>query len=62
MLEQTVATKPEAPTARMSSDSVALRRPLIGTKGPSPNSEQQPHTVIPPTPNLTVGTMHSGRG
>lgn len=61
MLEQTVATKPEAPTARMSSDSAALRRPLIGTKGLSPNSEQ-PHTVIPPTPNLTVGTMHSGRG
>lgn len=43
MLEQTVATKLEAPTDRMSSDSVALRRPLIGTKGPSPTLLSLPH-------------------
>ena len=40
---------------------LALRFPFTGTKGPSPNYEKQPQTIIPPPPNFTVGTMHSGR-
>uniref|UniRef100_A0A4W5PBT2 HIVEP zinc finger 2b n=1 Tax=Hucho hucho TaxID=62062 RepID=A0A4W5PBT2_9TELE len=34
--------------------------PFTGTKGPSPNHEKQPQTIIPPPPNFTVGTMHWG--
>jgi hypothetical protein len=37
---------------------VALRFPFNGSKGP--NHEKQPHTIIPPPPNFTVGTMHWG--
>ena len=35
--------------------------PFTGTKGPSPNHEKQPQTIISPPPNFTVGSMHSGR-
>ena len=35
----------------------AFRVPLTGTKGPSPAPEEQPHTIIPPPPNFTLGTM-----
>jgi hypothetical protein len=35
----------------MSLYAVALRFPFIGTKGPSPNHEKQPQTIIPPPPN-----------
>ena len=38
---------------------VALRFPFTRTKGPSTNHEKQPQTISPPTPNITVGTMHS---
>jgi len=42
--------------------SEALRVPFTGIKGPSPTSpsEKQPHTIIPPPPNFTLGTMKSG--
>ena len=40
---------------------VALTFPFTGTKGPNPNREKQPQTIIPPPPNFTAGTMHSGR-
>ncbi|CAI9619175.1 unnamed protein product, partial [Staurois parvus] len=38
-----------------------LRVPFTGTKGPSPTPEKQPHTIIPPPPNFTLGTMQSGK-
>jgi len=37
----------------------AFRAPFTGTKGPSPAPEKQPHTIIPPPPNFTLGTMQS---
>uniref|UniRef100_A0AAR2JQE6 Uncharacterized protein n=1 Tax=Pygocentrus nattereri TaxID=42514 RepID=A0AAR2JQE6_PYGNA len=37
----------------------ALRVPFTGTKGLSPTPEKQPHIIIPPTPNFTLGTMQS---
>jgi hypothetical protein len=40
---------------------VALRFPFTGTKGPSPNHEKQPQTIIYPLSNFTVGTMHWGK-
>ena len=39
----------------------ALRFPFTGTKGPSPNHEKEPQTIIPPPPNFTAGTMHWGQ-
>ena len=48
-------------SSRISLYTVALRFPFTATKGPSLNHEQQPRTIIPPPPNFTVGTMHSGR-
>ena len=33
----------------------------LGTKGPSPGPEKQPHTIIPPPPNFTLGTMQSDK-
>uniref|UniRef100_A0A673YTC4 mitogen-activated protein kinase kinase n=1 Tax=Salmo trutta TaxID=8032 RepID=A0A673YTC4_SALTR len=39
---------------------VVLRFPFTGPKGPSPNHEKQPHTIIPSPANFTVGNMHSG--
>ncbi|XP_051526065.1 uncharacterized protein LOC127424703 [Myxocyprinus asiaticus] len=39
----------------------AFRVPFTGTKGPSPAPEKQPHTIIPPPPNLTDGTMQSDK-
>ena len=47
--------------SKMSWYAEALRLPFTGDKGPSPNPEKQPHTIIPPPPNFTVGTMQSGR-
>ena len=47
-------------SSRMLLCAVALIFPFTGTKGPSPNHEKQPQTIIPPPPNFTVGTMHSG--
>jgi len=41
--------------------SEALRIPFTGTKDPSPTPEKQPHTIIPPPPNFTLGTMQSGK-
>uniref|UniRef100_A0AAR2ITW4 non-specific serine/threonine protein kinase n=1 Tax=Pygocentrus nattereri TaxID=42514 RepID=A0AAR2ITW4_PYGNA len=35
--------------------------PFTGTKGPSPTPEKQPHTIIPPPPNSTLGTMQSDK-
>jgi hypothetical protein len=32
---------------------------FTGTKGPSPNHEEQPQAII--RPNFTIGTMHSDR-
>ena len=40
----------------------AFRLPFIGTKGPSPAPEKTtPHTIIPPPPNFTLGTMQSDK-
>ena len=39
----------------------AFRVPFTGTKGPSPAPEKQPHTIIPPPPNFTLGTMQSDK-
>ena len=39
----------------------SFRVPLTGTKGPSPAPEQQPHTIIPPSPKFTFGTMQSDK-
>jgi hypothetical protein len=47
-------------SSRMSLFAVALTFPFTGTKGPSPNHEKQPQTIIPPPPNFTIGTMHWG--
>ncbi|KAI4904612.1 hypothetical protein NFI96_005737, partial [Prochilodus magdalenae] len=38
----------------------ALRVPFTGTKGPSLTPEPQPHTITPPPPNFTPGTVQSG--
>ena len=46
---------------RMSLYAVALRFPFTGIKGPSPNHEKQPQTIIHHPPNFTVGTMHLSR-
>lgn len=37
----------------------AFKVPFTGSKGPSPTPEKQPHTIIPPSPNFTLGTMQS---
>ena len=47
--------------SRMSLYDVVLRFHFTGTKGPSPNNEKQPQTIIPPPPNFAVGTMLWGR-
>ena len=39
----------------------AFRVPFLGSKGPSPAAEKQPHTIIPPSPNFTLGTMQSDK-
>ena len=39
----------------------AFRVPFTGTKGPRPVPEKQPHTIIPPPPNFTLGTMQSDK-
>ena len=39
----------------------AFRVPFTGTKGPSPAPEKQLHTIIPPPPNFTLGTMNSDK-
>ena len=39
----------------------AFRVPFTGTKGPRPAPEKLPHTVIPPPPNFTLGTMQSDK-
>jgi len=39
----------------------AFRVPFTGTKWPSPAPEQQPHTIIPPPPNFTLGPMQSDK-
>ena len=38
-----------------------FRVPFTGTKGPSPAPEKQPHTIIPPPPNFTLGTVQSDK-
>uniref|UniRef100_A0A0E9QF86 Uncharacterized protein n=1 Tax=Anguilla anguilla TaxID=7936 RepID=A0A0E9QF86_ANGAN len=40
----------------MSLYAVALRFPFTGTKRLDLNHGKQPQTIIPPTPNFTVGT------
>ena len=45
--------------SKMSWCAEAFRVPLTGTKGPSPAPEKHPHTIIPPPPNFTLGTMQS---
>jgi hypothetical protein len=45
-------------SSRMSFYAVELRFHFTGTKGPSPNHDKQPHTIIPPPKIVTVGTMH----
>jgi len=42
---------------KMSWYAEALRVPFTGTKGTSPTPEKQPHTIIFPPPNFTLGTM-----
>ena len=39
----------------------AFRVPFTRTKGPSPAPEKQPHSIIPPPPNFTLGTMQSDK-
>ena len=39
----------------------AFRLPFTGTKGSSPAPEKQPHSIIPPPPNFTLGTMQSDK-
>jgi len=39
----------------------AFRVPFTGTQGPSPAPEKQPHTIILPPPNFTLGTMQSNK-
>ena len=38
-----------------------FRVPFTGTNGPSLAPEKQPHTIIPPPPNFTLGTMQSDK-
>ncbi|CAI9610784.1 unnamed protein product, partial [Staurois parvus] len=38
-----------------------LKVPFTGTRGPSSTPEKHPHTIIPPPPNFTLGTMQSGK-
>uniref|UniRef100_A0A3B3Q8E0 Zinc finger protein with KRAB and SCAN domains 7-like n=1 Tax=Paramormyrops kingsleyae TaxID=1676925 RepID=A0A3B3Q8E0_9TELE len=45
----------------MALNAAALRVPFTGTKGPSPTPEKQPHTIIPPPPNFTLGTVQSAK-
>ncbi|KAI4881358.1 hypothetical protein NFI96_005816 [Prochilodus magdalenae] len=48
--------------SRVSWSAEALRVPFTGTKGRSLTPEQQPpHTIIPPPPNLTLGTVQSDK-
>ncbi|XP_058230352.1 uncharacterized protein LOC131343021 isoform X2 [Hemibagrus wyckioides] len=47
--------------SKMSWYAEAFRVPFTGTKGPSPAPEKQPHTIIPPPPNFTLGTMQSDK-
>ena len=51
---QTVSIKLGA--SKISWYAEAFRVPFTGTKGPSPASEKQPHNIIPPPPNFTLGT------
>ena len=39
----------------------AVRVPFTETKGPSPAPQKQPHTIILPPPNFTLGTMQSDK-
>ena len=39
----------------------AFRVPFTGTKGSSPAPEKQPHTIIPPPLNVTLGTKQSNK-
>ena len=39
----------------------AFRVPITGTKGPSPAPEKQPHTIIPPPSNFTLGILQSDK-
>jgi hypothetical protein len=39
----------------MSLYAVELSFPFTGNKGPRPNHEKQPETIIPHPPNVTVG-------
>ena len=52
-IPHTVATKLEAQQSS--------RFPFTGTTGPRPKHEKQLQTIIPPPPNVTVGTIKSGR-
>ena len=47
--------------SKMSCYAEAFRVPFTGTKGPSPAPEKQPHTIIPPPPNFTLGSMQSDK-
>ncbi|KAI4872673.1 hypothetical protein NFI96_021153 [Prochilodus magdalenae] len=47
--------------SRVSWSAEALRVPLTGTKGRSPTPEHHPHTIIPPPPNSTLGTVQSDK-
>ena len=47
--------------SKISGYAEALRVPFPGTKGPRPVPEKQPHTIIPPLPNFTLGTMQSDK-
>ena len=53
------STKLEHGIVQMSCSAEAFPVPLTGTKGPSPAPEKQPHTITPPPPNFTLGTMQS---
>ena len=39
----------------------AFRVPFTGAKGPSPAHAKQPHTLMPPAPDFTLGTMQSDK-
>jgi hypothetical protein len=39
----------------------AFRFPCSITRGPSPFHDKHPHTLMPPSPDFTVGTTHAGR-
>uniref|UniRef100_A0A8C5R0U7 Uncharacterized protein n=1 Tax=Leptobrachium leishanense TaxID=445787 RepID=A0A8C5R0U7_9ANUR len=47
--------------SKMSWYAEAFRVPFTGTKGPSQDPEKQPHTIIPPPPSFTLGTMQSDK-